>query len=205
MLAFEVPFTSTAGNVGCFFWSHDIGGHNGGRNEEVLHALGAVRRDQPGPALALDARRPDGSPPLDLSEVGGGLHARSRSTCATCCSPISIPAPGRPPQNTVPLDRPLYIDYPRPKKPITIRRNICWATIFWPRPSPCRASARAASGGRLSGSRSGDMVQLLHGRAVCGRHRGAGFRRHQRVSAVCPGRRSRPHAALSRRAWRPRR
>ena len=34
MLAFEVPFTSTAGNVGCFFWSHDIGGHMGGRNEE---------------------------------------------------------------------------------------------------------------------------------------------------------------------------
>ena len=34
MLAFEVPFTSTAGNVGCFFWSHDIGGHNRGRNEE---------------------------------------------------------------------------------------------------------------------------------------------------------------------------
>jgi alpha-glucosidase (family GH31 glycosyl hydrolase) len=25
-LQFEVPFTATAGNVGCFFWSHDIGG-----------------------------------------------------------------------------------------------------------------------------------------------------------------------------------
>ncbi|MEI7437898.1 MAG: TIM-barrel domain-containing protein, partial [bacterium] len=35
MLAFEVPFTATAGNVGCFFWSHDIGGHMGGRNEEA--------------------------------------------------------------------------------------------------------------------------------------------------------------------------
>lgn len=34
MLAFEVPFTSTSGNVGCFFWTHDIGGHMGGRNEE---------------------------------------------------------------------------------------------------------------------------------------------------------------------------
>jgi alpha-glucosidase (family GH31 glycosyl hydrolase) len=34
MLAFEVPFTSTSGNVGCFFWTHDIGGHVGGRNEE---------------------------------------------------------------------------------------------------------------------------------------------------------------------------
>jgi alpha-glucosidase (family GH31 glycosyl hydrolase) len=26
MLAFQVPFTTTAGNVGCFFWSHDMGG-----------------------------------------------------------------------------------------------------------------------------------------------------------------------------------
>ncbi len=34
MLAFEVPLTSTAGNIGAFFWSHDIGGHMGGRNTE---------------------------------------------------------------------------------------------------------------------------------------------------------------------------
>ena len=33
-LAFQVAFTATSGNVGCFFWSHDIGGHNGARNEE---------------------------------------------------------------------------------------------------------------------------------------------------------------------------
>lgn len=35
MLAFEVPFTATAGNVGCFFWSHDMGGFCGERNEEL--------------------------------------------------------------------------------------------------------------------------------------------------------------------------
>jgi alpha-glucosidase (family GH31 glycosyl hydrolase) len=35
MLAFEVPFTSTAGNVGCFFWSHDIGGHYGNFDQET--------------------------------------------------------------------------------------------------------------------------------------------------------------------------
>ncbi|MBX3386620.1 MAG: DUF5110 domain-containing protein [Phycisphaeraceae bacterium] len=35
MLAFQVPFTVTAGNVGCFFWSHDIGGHFGPRLEEA--------------------------------------------------------------------------------------------------------------------------------------------------------------------------
>ncbi|MFA7230716.1 MAG: TIM-barrel domain-containing protein [Victivallaceae bacterium] len=35
MLAFEVPFTAIAGNVGCFFWSHDMGGFHGKRNEEL--------------------------------------------------------------------------------------------------------------------------------------------------------------------------
>ncbi len=29
MLAFEVPYTATAGNCGCFFWSHDMGGFCG--------------------------------------------------------------------------------------------------------------------------------------------------------------------------------
>lgn len=27
VLKFEIPFTSVASNVGCFYWSHDIGGH----------------------------------------------------------------------------------------------------------------------------------------------------------------------------------
>ncbi|MCZ6695481.1 MAG: alpha-xylosidase, partial [Acidobacteria bacterium] len=35
LLEFEVPFTATSGNVGCFFWSHDIGGHKGPHNEET--------------------------------------------------------------------------------------------------------------------------------------------------------------------------
>lgn len=34
MLAFEVALTSTAGNMGCFYWSHDIGGYRGARDEE---------------------------------------------------------------------------------------------------------------------------------------------------------------------------
>ncbi|BCM89334.1 oligosaccharide 4-alpha-D-glucosyltransferase [Abditibacteriota bacterium] len=34
MLAFEVPFTTTSGNGGCFFWAHDTGGFFGSRNAE---------------------------------------------------------------------------------------------------------------------------------------------------------------------------
>lgn len=37
MLEFQVPFTSNAGNVGLFYWSHDIGGFCGyPRNEETM-------------------------------------------------------------------------------------------------------------------------------------------------------------------------
>ncbi|MFC4213572.1 TIM-barrel domain-containing protein [Pedobacter lithocola] len=34
LLKFEVPFTTNSGNVGCFFWAHDIGGFFGDRNPE---------------------------------------------------------------------------------------------------------------------------------------------------------------------------
>ncbi|MDP4205661.1 MAG: glycoside hydrolase family 31 protein, partial [Bacteroidota bacterium] len=35
MLKFEIPFTATSGNAGCFFWAHDIGGFSGGKDPEL--------------------------------------------------------------------------------------------------------------------------------------------------------------------------
>lgn len=35
MLKFEVKLTTTSGNVGCFFWAHDIGGFYGGLDPEL--------------------------------------------------------------------------------------------------------------------------------------------------------------------------
>lgn len=35
MLKFEVKLTTTSGNVGCFFWAHDIGGFYGGLDTEL--------------------------------------------------------------------------------------------------------------------------------------------------------------------------
>lgn len=60
MLAFQVPFTVQAGNVACFYWSHDIGGHFGPRLEETTARwvqFGAVSA-----ALRLHSAR---SPVLD--------------------------------------------------------------------------------------------------------------------------------------------
>src|SRR5262249_6042332 len=35
-LAFVVEFTIRSSHAGCFFWSHDIGGHFGARDEEAM-------------------------------------------------------------------------------------------------------------------------------------------------------------------------
>lgn len=62
MLAFQVPFTVAAGNAGCFYWSHDIGGHFGPRIEECaarwcwFGALSAAMRLHSARTAALDRR-----------------------------------------------------------------------------------------------------------------------------------------------------
>ena len=115
MLAFEVPFTSTAGNVGCFFWSHDIGGHMGGRNEESyarwvqFGATSPVLRSHSTRDAQTD-RRPWNYPSWAEDSMRVSFHLRSElfpyiySSAAQTC------------RETVPLDRPLYFDYPREEK-----------------------------------------------------------------------------------------
>ena len=82
MLAFEVPFTSTAGNVGCFFWSHDIGGHMGGRNEESytrwcqFGAMSAALRSHSTRNAEMD-RRPWAYPNWAEDSMRVSFHLRS--------------------------------------------------------------------------------------------------------------------------------
>lgn len=110
-LAFEVPFTSTAGNVGCFFWSHDIGGHMGGRNEESyarwcqFGALSAALRSHSTRDKTMD-RRPWTYPKWAEDSMRKSFHLRSElfpyiySSAAQAC------------RDSVPMIRPMYIDYP---------------------------------------------------------------------------------------------
>jgi len=112
MLAFEVPFTATAGNVGCFFWSHDIGGHMGGRNEESYTRwvqFGAVS-----PALrshstrdAQTDRRPWNYPQWAEDSMRVAFHLRSE------LFPYIYTSAAQSTQQTIPLDRPLYLDTPK--------------------------------------------------------------------------------------------
>ena len=91
MLGFEVPFTSTAGNVGCFYWSHDVGGHFGDRNEEPytrwvqFAATNAALRIHSGIIDYLD-RRPWKWPEQLTDSMRKAFHFRS----VTCLISIAV-------------------------------------------------------------------------------------------------------------------
>ena len=111
MLAFQVPFTATAGNVGCFFWSHDIGGHNGSRNEESyarwcqFGALSAALRSHSARDATTD-RRPWKYPKWAEDSMRVSFHLRSE------LFPYIYTSIAQSTRESVPLTRPLYFDYP---------------------------------------------------------------------------------------------
>ncbi|HEY0256188.1 MAG TPA: TIM-barrel domain-containing protein [Candidatus Methylacidiphilales bacterium] len=111
MLAFEVPYTSTAGNGGCFFWSHDIGGHMGGRNEESytrwcqFGALSAALRSHSSRRGDTD-RRPWTYPDWAENSMRISFQLRARLLpYIYSCAAAAV-------KESVPLLRPMYIDYP---------------------------------------------------------------------------------------------
>lgn len=112
MLAFEVPFTAVAGNVGCFFWSHDIGGHQGGRNEESytrwcqFGALSAALRSHSTRDASTD-RRPWNYPEWAENSMRKSFHLRSE------LFPYIYTSVAQSTRNSVPLTRPLYFNYPQ--------------------------------------------------------------------------------------------
>jgi alpha-glucosidase (family GH31 glycosyl hydrolase) len=111
MLAFEVPFTSTAGNVGCFFWSHDIGGHTGGRNEESytrwvqFGATSAALRSHSTRRADMD-RRPWTYGRQAEDSMRMAFHLRSE------LFPYIYSSVWQSCLQSVPLNRPMYIEYP---------------------------------------------------------------------------------------------
>ncbi|PQV63523.1 protein of unknown function (DUF5110) [Abditibacterium utsteinense] len=111
MLAFEVPFTATAGNVGCFFWSHDIGGHYGNRNEESytrwcqFGALSAALRSHSTRDATTD-RRPWKYAKWAEDSMRVSFHLRSE------LFPYIYASVAQSTRESVPLTRPIYFDYP---------------------------------------------------------------------------------------------
>jgi alpha-glucosidase (family GH31 glycosyl hydrolase) len=112
MLTAEVPFTSASSNSGCFFWTHDIGGHMGGRNEESyarwcqFGALSAALRSHSTRNATMD-RRPWTYP--DWAEKSMRISFRLRAELM----PYIYSAAREATQSSVPFVRATYIDYPR--------------------------------------------------------------------------------------------
>ena len=111
MLAFEVPFTATAGNVGCFFWSHDIGGHNGARNEESyarwcqFGLTSAALRSHSSRDPTTD-RRPWNYPKYVEESIRRSFHLRSE------LFPYIYTAVHQATAEMIPLNRPMYLMHP---------------------------------------------------------------------------------------------
>ena len=111
-LAFEVPFTSTAGNVGCFFWSHDIGGHMGGMEAETntrwvqFGALTAALRLHSTRDAGMDKRPWLADKPY-TDAMRRAFHLRSR------LFPYIYTSVRQSCENSIPLTRPMYIEYPK--------------------------------------------------------------------------------------------
>lgn len=115
MLAAEVPFTSTAGNVGCFFWSHDIGGHMGGRNEESyarwcqFGAITAALRSHSTRDAGMD-RRPWTYAKWAEDSMRASFHLRSE------LFPYIYSSARQSCVESIPLNRPMYIEYPNDER-----------------------------------------------------------------------------------------
>ncbi|MBN2163997.1 MAG: DUF5110 domain-containing protein [Pontiellaceae bacterium] len=110
-LGFEVPFTSTAGNVGCYYWSHDIGGHQGGRNEESytrwtqFGALTAALRSHSMRDATMD-RRPWMYPEWAENAMRISFHLRAE------IMPYVYSSAWQTYRSGISLNRPLYLEYP---------------------------------------------------------------------------------------------
>jgi alpha-glucosidase (family GH31 glycosyl hydrolase) len=111
VLEFEVPFTSTSGNSGCFFWSHDIGGYIGGRNEESyarwvqFGALSTSLRSHSEGRVDVE-RRPWNWPAWATDSMRHSFHLRA------CLLPYVYTAAAQAVKTSVPFMRPLYFDHP---------------------------------------------------------------------------------------------
>ncbi len=114
-LAFQVPFTSTAGNVGAFFWSHDIGGHQGGRNEESyvrwvqFGATTTALRSHSTRNAEMD-RRPWTYAKWAEDSMRQSFHLRSE------LMPYVYSSVSQSTSESIPLNRPMYLNYPNQER-----------------------------------------------------------------------------------------
>jgi alpha-glucosidase (family GH31 glycosyl hydrolase) len=111
-LKFQIPFTANSGNVGAFFWTHDIGGFMGLRNGQLLTrwvqfgAFSAALRLHSVKFSFLD-RRPWTYSQEQEAAMQVAFHLRSEFF------PLTYSHVWQASKESIPLIRPLYIEYPQ--------------------------------------------------------------------------------------------
>ena len=120
MLDFEVAFNSVSSNVGLFFWSHDMGGHWGPRNEEAYARW--VQFGATTAALRVHSTRDenlDKRPWLYPSQVTDSLrrsfHLRSK------LFPYLYTEVWKAHKYMLPFNRPMYYEHPQLEKAYQVR------------------------------------------------------------------------------------
>lgn len=109
MLKFEIEFTLRSGNNGCFFWAHDIGGFYDGNDAELLARwiqFGAVSSSLRLHSYGNMDRRPWLWGPGTEQSARIAYHLRSQ------LMPYIYSSVRQCNTKTLPLLRPLYLDYP---------------------------------------------------------------------------------------------
>ncbi|MGC8625450.1 MAG: TIM-barrel domain-containing protein [Phycisphaerae bacterium] len=141
VLKFEVPFTSTAGNVGCFYWIHDTGGFGGTPSPQLYTRW--VQFSSASTALRTHACN---NPTAYHRPWFFGLAAQRACRRAFALRarlfPYIYTAAWRCHRASVPLSRPMYFDYSRnplaykfPEE-YTLGRNVLVAPIVAPGRGP---------------------------------------------------------------------
>jgi alpha-glucosidase (family GH31 glycosyl hydrolase) len=166
-LAFEIPFTANSGNVGAFFWSHDIGGYQGERNGELLArwtqfgAFSAVLRLHSYKDVQLDKR--PWSYPTDI-EDSMRVAFRLRSTLF----PYTYSSAWQSHSESLPLLRPLSLEYPEAEDAYRNPQEYLYGDAFLVAPIVSPGRGRYMTGRQTVWFPDGDWYDWFTGERVHG-------------------------------------
>lgn len=111
MLSYEIKLTLASGNAGCYFWAHDIGGHKGRAEAELLArwvqfgAMSAALRIHSSRDAEYDRRPWMSGDSLAEQSMHDAYRLRA------CMMPYVYSSVYQTHATMVPLTRPMYIDY----------------------------------------------------------------------------------------------
>lgn len=131
MLAFEIYFTLASGNAGCFFWAHDLGGFEGsfGKPEDSELFTRWVQFGALSSSLRLHSDPDvDRRPWLWGKQFEDAMRASYR--LRSCLFPYVYSSVYQCHDQTLPLLRPMYLDYPTKEEAYSCKTQYMFGDHF---------------------------------------------------------------------------